>query len=83
MWDYNLGQWRQAAATAILPMGSTTPGIVTVDRAARYVDPTTYEFHLRVITQDIGNSNGGPNNPWPIYYDRILINPGGLVVPLP
>jgi len=83
MWDYYLGGWRQAAATAILPMGSTTPGIVTVERAARFVDPTTFDFHLRVITQDIGNANGGPNNPWPIYYDRILINPGGLVVPLP
>jgi hypothetical protein len=75
--------WQQAAATVILPIGSVDPGVVTVNRAASFVDPATFEFHLRVITQDIGSPNGGPNNPWPIYYDRILINEGGLTIPVP
>lgn len=83
MWDFYQNMWRQAAATAILPIGSTTPGVVTVERANSFVDPATFEFHLRVITQDISSPNGGPNNPWPIYYDRILISEGGLTIPVP
>jgi len=84
MWDFALDMWRQAAASSFLPMGSVTPGDVTVQRATRYIDPVTYRYHLRVITQDNSNNHtGGPTNPWPIYYDRILITPGGLTIPLP
>ncbi len=81
MWDFYNNRWRTSTASAILPQGSEEAEF-EIDNAAHYIDPTTNEYHLRLVTLG-NNSNGGPDAAFPVFYDQIRIRPAPITVPLP
>jgi hypothetical protein len=81
LWDFYNNTWRTSSASAILPQGSQD-AVFEIDNAAYYIDPTTNEYHLRIVTLG-NNSNGGPDAAFPVFYDQIRFNPAPIVVPLP
>jgi hypothetical protein len=81
MWDFYNNRWRTSTASAILPQGSQDAEF-EIDNAAYYIDPTTNEYHLRIVTLG-NNSNGGPSAAFPVFYDQIRFNPAPIVVPVP
>jgi hypothetical protein len=81
LWDFYNNRWRQPTASAILPQGSEEAEF-EIDNAAYYIDPTTDEYHLRIVTLG-NNSNGGPTAAFPVFYDQIRFSPAPFTVPLP
>jgi hypothetical protein len=81
MWDFYNNRWNRAGPKTILPQGSEG-AVFEINNAAYYIEPTTNEYHLRIVTTG-GSLNGGPDLAFPVFYDQIRFNAAGVVVPLP
>jgi hypothetical protein len=80
MWDQYQGKWVQAAGTTVIDQG-TEDVQIDVERAMKYINPSNFEYHLRLITLQTGTI--GPNIQFPIYYDQVLVTVGLLQNPDP
>jgi len=75
MLDARTGRWRQAAATAALPLNSTDASF-TVARASAFINASNSYF-MRLITIDINSPHDeGPTAVYPVFYDQVRITSG-------
>ncbi len=82
MWDFRRRSWEQASGTTIVAQGTITVDL-EVESASRFIDDTTFEYHLR-LTTIVSNLPGDGSIPTlPIHYDQILVKTGLTQVPRP
>jgi hypothetical protein len=82
MWDVRNSKWVQATATTIVAQG-TEDVALEVQTASRFINNSTYEYHLRLTTAVTNIPGGDPLPALPIHYDQILFKNGLIQQPHP
>ena len=80
MWDFRRNHWVQATGTATVPQGSEQVDL-EVEMASRYINSTSLQYHLRLVTVNTDVNQDEPA--LPIQYDQILVKTGLTQVPRP